>query len=113
MQTGEDAQRGEEREAEGDPEQHVLGAGPAAGDQADAEDQHAQVGDDASELGGGAIVALRPDEGEAGPDGEAEEEADDVEAGRVRPGTGRASTETPSSTIHQTAMPTWSRGIGS
>ena len=74
-------QGGEECEAEGDPEQHVLGAGPPAGDEADTEDQHAEVGDDASELGGGGIVALRPDEGEAGPDDEAEEQADDDQGG--------------------------------
>ena len=43
------------------PNSTCLRAGPPPRvDQADAEDEDAQVGDDASELGGGALLALRP-----------------------------------------------------
>ena len=79
MQAAEDGERDDEADRGCYTGEQVAAAVIGGGE--DAEHEEAEVGDDAGELGGGALVAPGPDEREPCPDGEGAEQADQRDRG--------------------------------
>ncbi len=85
LQAGEDAERRDQAEAEGDPVQHLPRPRPPPRRQAGAEREDAEVGRDSGQLPGGPLGALRPAQRDRGPGAEAGQQAERGEAGAGPP----------------------------